>query len=132
MEDKIQWCIDKHNKTLILILFPISVYSQDSINITKHELRCFLRDYTNAPMLDSIIIEQDSIIAYQRTIINNDSINLFNCNTLSLMQDKMLVSYREAYESEQDKVKAEKKRKTLWQIISGVLGGLFIYKTIIP
>ena len=120
------------NKTLILILFPISVYSQDSINITKHELRCFLRDYTNAPMLDSTIVEQDSVIAYQRTIINNDSLNLFNCNTLSLMQDKMLNSYREAYESEQGKVIAEKKRKTLWQIISGVLGGLFIYKTVIP
>lgn len=119
-------------KIAVLILFPISVYSQDSINITKHELRCFLRDYTNAQLLDSTIVEQDSIIAYQRTIINNDSINLFNCNTLSLMQDKMLVSYREAYESEQDKVKSEKKRKTLWQIISGVLGGLFIYKTVIP
>lgn len=119
-------------KIAVLILFPISVYSQDSINITKHELRCFLRDYTNAPMLDSTIVEQDSIIAYQRTIINNDSINLFNCNTLSVMQDKMLNSYREAYESEQDKVKSEKKRKTLWQIISGVLGGLFIYKTVIP
>ena len=48
------------------------------------------------------------------------------------MQDNLMASYREAYESEQDKVKAEKKRKTLWQIISGVLGGLFIYKTIIP
>ena len=118
-------------KIAVLIIFPISVYSQDSINITKHELRCFLRDYTNAQLLDSTIVEQDSIIAYQRTIINNDSINLFNCNTLSLMQDKMLVSYREAYESEQDKVIAEKKRKTLWQIISGVLGGLFIYKTLI-
>ena len=117
---------------LIFCLFNSVIYSQDSINITKHELRCFLRDYTNAPMLDSTIVEQDSIIAYQRTIINNDSINLFNCNTLSLMQDKMLVSYREAYESEQYKVIAEKKRKTLWQIISGVLGGLFIYKTIIP
>ncbi len=120
------------NKTLILILFPISVYSQDSINITKHELRCFLRDYTNAPLLDSTITQQDSIISYQRTIINNDSIVLFNCNNLSLMQDKMLVSYREAYESEQSKVSAEKKRKTLWQIISGILGGLFIYKTVIP
>ena len=119
-------------KIAVLIIFPISVYSQDSINITKHELRCFLRDYTNAQLLDSTIVEQDSIIAYQRTIINNDSINLFNCNTLVVMQDKMLVSYREAYESEQDKVIAEKKRKTLWQIISGVLGGLFIYKTIIP
>lgn len=117
---------------LIFCLFNSLIYSQDSINITKHELRCFLRDYTNAPMLDSTIVEQDSIIAYQRTIINNDSINLFNCNTLSLMQDNMLVSYREAYESEQDKVNAEKKRKTLWQIISGVLGGLFIYKTVIP
>ena len=116
---------------LIFCLFNSLAYSQDSINITKHELRCFLRDYTNAPILDSTIVEQDSIIAYQRTIINNDSINLFNCNTLSLMQDKMLVSYREAYESEQDKVIAEKKRKTLWQIISGVLGGLFIYKTLI-
>jgi len=119
-------------KIAVLILFPISVYSQDSINISKYELRCFLRDYTNAPMLDSTIVEQDSIIAYQRTIINNDSLVLFNCNTLSLMQDKMLVSYREAYESEQDRVIAEKKRKTLWQIISGVLGGLFIYKTVIP
>ena len=118
-------------KIAVLILFPISVYSQDSINITKHELRCFLRDYTNAQLLDSTIVEQDSIIAYQRTIINNDSINLLNCNTLSVMQDKMLNSYREAYESEQDKVRAEKKRKTLWQIISGVLGGLFIYKTLI-
>lgn len=117
---------------LIFCLFNSLAYSQDSINITKHELRCFLRDYTNAPMLDSTIVEQDSIIAYQRTIINNDSLNLFNCNTLSLMQDKMLNSYREAYESEQGKVIAEKKRKTLWQIISGVLGGLFIYKTIIP
>lgn len=119
-------------KIAVLILFPISVYSQDSINITKHELRCFLRDYTNAQLLDSTITQQDSIISYQRTIINNDSIVLFNCNTLSVMQDKMLVSYREAYESEQSKVKGEKKRKTLWQIISGVLGGLFIYKTIIP
>ena len=117
---------------LIFCLFNSLAYSQDSINITKHELRCFLRDYTNAPMLDSTIVEQDSIIAYQRTIINNDSLNLFNCNTLSLMQDKMLNSYREAYESEQGKVIAEKKRKTLWQIISGVLGGLFIYKTVIP
>lgn len=119
-------------KIAVLILFPVSVYSQDSINITKHELRCFLRDYTNAQLLDSTIVEQDSVIAYQRTIINNDSLVLSNCNTLSLMQDKMLNSYREAYESEQDKVKAEKKRKTLWQIISGVLGGLFIYKVIIP
>ena len=117
---------------LIFCLFNSLAYSQDSINITKHELRCFLRDYTNAPMLDSTIVEQDSIIAYQRTIINNDSLVLSNCNTISVMQDKMLNSYREAYESEQDKVKAEKKRKTLWQIISGVLGGLFIYKTIIP
>lgn len=117
---------------LIFCLFNSLIYSQDSINITKHELRCFLRDYTNAPMLDSTIVEQDSIIAYQRTIINNDSLVLSNCNTISVMQDKMLNSYREAYESEQDKVKAEKKRKTLWQIISGVLGGLFIYKTIIP
>ena len=117
---------------LIFCLFNSLIYSQDSINISKYELRCFLRDYTNAPMLDSTIVEQDSIIAYQRTIINNDSLNLFNCNTLSLMQDKMLVSYREAYESEQGKVIAEKKRKTLWQIISGVLGGLFIYKTVIP
>ena len=116
---------------LIFCLFNSLIYSQDSINITNHELRCFLRDYTNAPMLDSTIVEQDSIIAYQRTIINNDSLNLFNCNTLSLMQDKMLNSYREAYESEQGKVIAEKKRKTLWQIISGVLGGLFIYKTVI-
>jgi len=117
---------------LIFCLFNSLIYSQDSINITKHELRCFLRDYTNAPILDSTIVEQDSIIAYQRTIINNYSLVLSNCNTLSVMQDKMLNSYREAYESEQDKVKAEKKRKTLWQIISGVLGGLFIYKTIIP
>lgn len=117
---------------LTFYLFNSLIYSQDSINISKHELRCFLRDYTNAPMLDSTIVEQDSIIAYQRTIINNDSLNLFNCNTLSLMQDKMLNSYREAYESEQDKVIAEKKRKTLWQIISGVLCGLFIYKTVIP
>jgi hypothetical protein len=117
---------------LIFCLFNSLIYSQDSINITKHELRCFLRDYTNAPILDSTIDEQDSIIAYQRTIINNYSLVLSNCNTLSVMQDKMLNSYREAYESEQDKVKAEKKRKTLWQIISGVLGGLFIYKTIIP
>lgn len=117
---------------LIFCLFNSLAYSQDSINITKHELRCFLRDYTNAQLLDSTIVEQDSIIAYQRTIINNDSLVLFNCNTLSLMQDKMLVSYREAYESEQGKVIAEKKRKTLWQIISGVLGGLFIYKTVIP
>ena len=116
---------------LIFCLFNSLAYSQDSINITKYELRCFLRDYTNAPILDSTIVEQDSIIAYQRTIINNDSLNLFNCNTLSLMQDKMLVSYREAYESEQDNVKSEKKRKTLWQIISGVLGGLFIYKTVV-
>ena len=98
---------------LIFCLFNSLIYSQDSINITNHELRCFLRDYTNAQLLDSTIVEQDSIIAYQRTIINNDSLNLFNCNTLSVMQDKMLVSYREAYESEQDKVKAEKKRKTL-------------------
>lgn len=117
---------------LIFCLFNSLIYSQDSINITNHELRCFLRDYTNAQLLDSTIVEQDSIIAYQRTIINNDSLVLFNCNTLSVMQDKMLVSYREAYESEQDKVIAEKKRKTLWQIISGVLGGLFIYKTVIP
>lgn len=116
---------------LTFCLFNSLAYSQDSINITKHELRCFLRDYTNAPMLDSTIVEQDSIITYQRTIINNDSLVLFNCNTLSVMQDKMLVSYREAYEGEQDKVKSEKKRKTLWQIISGVLGGLFIYKTLI-
>jgi hypothetical protein len=117
---------------LIFCLFNSLIYSQDSINITKHELRCFLRDYTNAKLLDSTIVEQDSIIAYQRTIINNDSINLSNCNTISVMQDNLMASYREAYESEQGKVIAEKKRKTLWQIISGVLGGLFIYKTIIP
>lgn len=117
---------------LIFCLFNSLAYSQDSINITKHELRCFLRDYTNAKLLDSTIVEQDSIIAYQRTIINNDSINLSNCNTISVMQDNLMASYREAYESEQGKVIAEKKRKTLWQIISGVLGGLFIYKTIIP
>jgi hypothetical protein len=120
------------NKTLILILFPISVYSQDSINITKHELRCFLRDYTNAKLLYSTITEQDSVMQFQANVITNDSINLFNCNKISLMQDNLMASCREAYESEQDKVKAEKKRKTLWQIISGVLGGLFIYKTVIP
>jgi hypothetical protein len=48
------------------------------------------------------------------------------------MQDKMLNSYREAYESEQAKVIAEKKRKTLWQAIAGLMSGLFIYKTIVP
>lgn len=118
--------------TLIFCLFSLLSYSQDSIKISNFELRCFLRDYTNAPMKDSIISQQDSVISLQRIIISNDSITLNSCNTLVKMQDGTIDAYRVAYESEQDKVKGQKRAKTLWQVIAGLMSGLFIYKTIVP
>ena len=117
---------------LIFCLFSLLSYSQDSIKISNHELRCFLRDYTNAPIKDSIISQQDSVIALQRIIISNDSINLNSCNNLVKMQDGTIDAYRVAYEGEQDKVKVQKMAKTLWQVIAGLMSGLFIYKTIVP
>lgn len=48
------------------------------------------------------------------------------------MQDETIDAYRVAYESEQDKVKGQKRAKTLWQVIAGLMSGLFIYKTIVP
>lgn len=117
---------------LIFCLFNSLTYSQDSIKISNHELRCFLRDYTNAPVKDSIILQQDSVITLQRVIISNDSITLNSCNNLVKMQDNTIDAYRVAYESEQDKVKGQKRAKTLWQIIAGLMSGLFIYKTIVP
>lgn len=119
-------------KTLILTLFPLLSYSQDSIKISNHELRCFLRDYTNATVKDSIISQQDSVISLQRIIISNDSITLNSCNNLVKIQDSTIDAYRLAYESEQDKVKGQKRAKTLWQVIAGLMSGLFIYKTILP
>ena len=119
-------------KTLILTLFPLLSYSQDSIKISNHELRCFLRDYTNATVKDSIISQQDSVISLQRIIISNDSITLNSCNNLVKIQDGTIDAYRLAYESEQDKVKGQKMAKTLWQVIAGLMSGLFIYKTIDP
>lgn len=117
---------------LIFCLFNSLTYSQDSIKISNHELRCFLRDYTNAHIKDSIISQQDSVISLQRIIISNDSITLNSCNNLVKMQDNTIDAYRVAYESEQDKVKGQKRAKTLWQIIAGLMSGLFIYKTIVP
>lgn len=117
---------------LIFCLFSLLSYSQDSVKISNFELRCFLRDYTNAPIKDSIIYQQDSVIALQRIIISNDSINLNSCNNLVKMQDNTIDAYRVAYESEQDKVKGQKRAKTLWQLIAGLMSGLFIYKTIVP
>lgn len=117
---------------LMFCLFSLLSYSQDSIKISNHELRCFLRDYTNAPVKDSIISQQDSVIYLQRIIISNDSITLNSCNNLVKMQDETIDAYRVAYESEQDKVKGQKRAKTLWQIIAGLMSGLFIYKTIVP
>ena len=117
---------------LIFCLFSLLSYSQDSIKISNFELRCFLRDYTNAPIKDSIISQQDSVITLQRVIIANDSITLNSCNNLVKMQDETIDAYRVAYESEQDKVKGQKRAKTLWQIIAGLMSGLFIYKTIVP
>ena len=119
-------------KIAILTLFPLLSYSQDSIKISNHELRCFLRDYTNAPMKDSIISQQDSVISLQRIIISNDSITLNSCNNLVKMQDNTIDAYRVAHESEQDKVKEQRRGKTLWQVIAGLISGLFIYKTILP
>ena len=117
---------------LIFCLFNSLTYSQDSIKISNHELRCFLRDYTNAHIKDSIISQQDSVISLQRIIISNDSITLNSCNNLVKMQDNTIDAYRVAYESEQDKVKGQKRAKTLWQVIAGLMSGLFIYKTIVP
>ena len=117
---------------LMFCLFSLLSYSQDSIKISNHELRCFLRDYTNAPAKDSIISQQDSVISLQRIIISNDSITLNSCNNLVKMQDETIDAYRVAYESEQDKVKGQKRAKTLWQVIAGLMSGLFIYKTIVP
>lgn len=86
----------------------------------------------NDGLKDSIISQQDSVIALQRIIISNDSITLNSCNNLVKMQDETIDAYRVAYESEQDKVKGQKRAKTLWQVIAGLMSGLFIYKTIVP
>lgn len=86
----------------------------------------------NDGLKDSIISQQDSVIALQRIIISNDSITLNSCNNLVKMQDGTIDAYRVAYESEQDKVKGQKRAKTLWQVIAGLMSGLFIYKTIVP
>ena len=86
----------------------------------------------NDGLKDSIISQQDSVISLQRIIISNDSITLNSCNNLVKIQDETIDAYKEAYKNEQDKVKEQRRGKTLWQVIAGLMSGLFIYKTILP
>ena len=85
----------------------------------------------NDGLKDSIISQQDSVISLQRIIISNDSITLNSCNNLVKIQDETIDAYKEAYKNEQDKVKEQRRGKTLWQVIAGLMSGLFIYKTIV-